>query len=86
MFSFTPEPVGFMDMGNAFPKVIDPNSGSSVIAVDTYFVPSVDVFNNSYVEITYPEEIKLPTRLVSFQNASDIEKKLNLSKIDCDVI
>ena len=49
-----------MDMGVVFDQVVDKTSGNKVIAMDTYFVPSVNIWNNSYVDITYPDEIKLP--------------------------
>jgi len=59
-FTYVPKPAGIMDMGVVFDQVVDKTSGNKVIAMDTYFVPSVNIWNNSYVDITYPDEIKLP--------------------------
>ena len=54
--------------------------------MDTYFVPSVNIWNGTYVDITYPDEIKLPTNILIYAQASDEEKNLNMTQVDCDTI
>jgi hypothetical protein len=46
-----------MDSGIDFARTEHPVTKQSVIAMDTFFVPGVNIWNNSYVEIIYPVEI-----------------------------
>jgi hypothetical protein len=66
--------------------VVDKTTGNKQIAMDTYFVPSVNIWNDSFVDITYPDEIKLPINILTFAQASDEEKNLNMTEVECDTI
>ena len=57
--------------------------GQDVIAMDTYFVPSVNVFNHSYVDIRYPPEIYLPE---TAENATEAEISQNMTWVPCEAI
>ena len=50
-FYYNPLPAKLMSNGIDFEKVPHPDTSQIVIAIDNYFVPSVNIFNHSYVEI-----------------------------------
>ena len=42
-----------------------------VNAIDIEFTPSVDIFNQSYIEIQFPEEIIIPLEIESTDQLTD---------------
>ena len=60
--------------------------GSLVQTLDTYFLPHNRIFNQSVLEFSFPDEIKLPAEDYSNLTATDEEKATNKTLIECDAL
>ena len=85
-FTVKTSPAPVNDIGVLFKEEIiadiDPTNPTTVI--DTFFVPSQEMFNGTYFEIIYPPEIVLPLYRTSFSKYSDEEKASNRTLIRCE--
>lgn len=85
-FTVKTSPANIFELGVLFKEdlVADIDPVNPITNIETFFVPSQEMFNGSYIEVIYPPEIVFSLKQTKFSDFSDEEKNLNRTLIRCE--